>query len=52
MASKKIKNKGEITMDDGLLNSLSKYYPSISVNQYNWVGNAFEEFTRAKDSLL
>ena len=29
---------------DALLNSLSKYFPSISVDQYNWVRNLFVEF--------
>ena len=37
------KNKAEVTMD-ALLNSLSKYFPSISVDQYNWVRNTFVEF--------
>ena len=26
------------------MNSLSKYFPSISVDQYNWVRNPFVEF--------
>ena len=29
---------------DALLNSLSEYFPSISVDQYNWVRNPFVEF--------
>ena len=29
---------------DALLNSLSKYFPSISADQYNWVRNLFVEF--------
>ena len=33
----------EITMN-ALLNSLSKYFPSISVDQYTWVRNPFVEF--------
>ena len=39
----KNKNKAEITMN-ALLNSLRKYFPSISVDQYNWVRNPFVEF--------
>ena len=31
---------------DALLNSLSKYFPLISVDQYNWVRNPFVEFDR------
>ena len=31
---------------DALLNSLSKYFPSISVDQNNWVRNPFVEFDR------
>ena len=33
---------------DALLNSLSKYFPSISVEQYNWVRNTFVEFEPCK----
>ena len=29
---------------DALLNSLSEYVPSTSVDQYNWVRNFFVEF--------
>ena len=29
---------------DAVLNSISKYFPSISVDQYNWVRNPFVEF--------
>ena len=47
VASNKIKNKAEITMD-ALLNSLSKYFPLISVDQYNWVRNPFVEFEQCE----
>ena len=45
VASKKIKIRLKLPwMLCCLLNSLSKYFPSISVDQYNWVKNLFVEF--------
>ena len=37
---------------NALLNSLSKYFPSISVDQYNWVRNPFVEFEPCQGQFI
>jgi len=45
VASKKIKIRLKLPLGlDALFNSLSKYFPSIFVDPYNWIRNPFVEF--------